>query len=52
MVKFRNRVVHLYQEVNDRIVYEILQSDLEDFRKFVQQILAYLDKQPGSEKGR
>lgn len=40
MVKFRNRIVHIYQGVNDNQVYEILQKDLEDFTTFVSAIVA------------
>ncbi|HHV64373.1 MAG TPA: DUF86 domain-containing protein [Peptococcaceae bacterium] len=35
MVKFRNRIVHLYQEVDDQQVYRILQEDLKDFEAFL-----------------
>jgi len=35
MVKFRNLVVHLYAEVDDRQVYDILQNNLDDFRTFI-----------------
>lgn len=42
MVSFRNRVVHLYWEVDDVIVYEILQNNLGDFTPFVHHILDFL----------
>lgn len=35
MVRFRNLVVHLYQEVDADRVYDILQSDLDDVRGFL-----------------
>jgi len=35
MIKFRNLVVHLYAEVDDHRVYDILQNHLEDFRLFI-----------------
>lgn len=35
MAKFRNRVVHLYHEVDDKEVYRILQENLDDFRVFI-----------------
>lgn len=38
MVKFRNQVAHLYQEVNDSEIYRILQENLIDIRDFVQAI--------------
>jgi uncharacterized protein YutE (UPF0331/DUF86 family) len=42
MVSFRNRVVHLYWEVDDGIVYEILQNNLGDFTTFVNHILDFM----------
>jgi uncharacterized protein YutE (UPF0331/DUF86 family) len=38
MVKFRNRLVHLYWDVNDEVVFEILQNNLEDFQIFLDKI--------------
>ena len=35
MARFRNRVVHLYEDVNDEQVYRILEDNLEDFRSFL-----------------
>jgi uncharacterized protein YutE (UPF0331/DUF86 family) len=43
MVSFRNRVVHLYWNVNDTTVYDILQRNLGDFETFVQYILDFTD---------
>jgi uncharacterized protein YutE (UPF0331/DUF86 family) len=34
MAGFRNRLVHVYGEVDDRIVYEFLQTRLGDFDRF------------------
>lgn len=43
MAKFRNLLVHLYWDVNDKKIYEILQSELDDFNEFVKQIsIAFL----------
>ncbi|MHB1407087.1 MAG: type VII toxin-antitoxin system HepT family RNase toxin [Desulfitobacteriaceae bacterium] len=39
MVKFRNRIVHIYQEVDDNQVYEILHQDLGDFRDFIRSVI-------------
>ncbi|WP_264357896.1 DUF86 domain-containing protein [Carboxydothermus hydrogenoformans] len=38
MAKFRNRIVHFYDEVDDIEVYRILQSNLGDFDSFILQI--------------
>lgn len=40
MVRFRNRAVHLYLDLNEKEVYNILQHDLHDFRDFICQIVA------------
>jgi len=34
MAKFKNRLVHLYGEIDDKFVYEFLKTDVEDIRKF------------------
>jgi uncharacterized protein YutE (UPF0331/DUF86 family) len=41
MVGFRNRVVHLYERVDDRRVWEILQTELADFESFIAEIVAH-----------
>jgi uncharacterized protein YutE (UPF0331/DUF86 family) len=35
MVRFRNRAVHLYGEIDLNYVYSILQDDLGDFETFI-----------------
>lgn len=35
MVKFRNRIVHLYQEIDDEQVHRILREDLDDIQVFM-----------------
>jgi uncharacterized protein YutE (UPF0331/DUF86 family) len=42
MARFRNRLTHLYWEVDDDQVYEILQSRLIDFKTFLDRIAAFL----------
>ncbi len=42
MAKFRNRLVHIYLEVENKQVYEILQDRLNDFKKFVDSISNFL----------
>lgn len=34
MIKFRNRIVHLYQEVDNEQIHKILQEDLTDIQSF------------------
>ena len=44
MVKFRNRIVHLYGEVDNHYVIDILKTKLDDFQTFRKAILKYIDK--------
>jgi len=39
MARFRNRLVHLYWNVDDKIVYEILQKDIQDLEEFVKRFM-------------
>lgn len=49
MVRFRNRVVHLYWEVDDEIVYQTLQTNLGDFDRFSEYVLDFFpDTQEGT----
>jgi len=43
--KFRNILVHMYAEVDVKMVYEILQSNLGDFDEFAKYIARYLEKE-------
>ncbi len=42
MAKFRNRLIHLYWEVDDMQVYEFLQTHLDDFKTFLDNIAVFL----------
>lgn len=42
MARFRNMLVHLYWEVDDRRVYQILQNNLGDLDEFRRQVLAWI----------
>ncbi len=42
MIKFRNRLVHLYHTTDDSEIYKILQNNLDDFTLFVKAIAAKL----------
>lgn len=49
MVRFRNRVVHLYDEVGADEIWRILENDLNDFSVFIGAILGrYFADQVGS----
>ena len=45
MVQFRNRLVHLYWEVDAEIIYEILQKNLGDFDTFAKNVLDHVNSQ-------
>ena len=38
MARFRNRIVHMYDDVDDSQIHEILQTRLDDVRAFVQHV--------------
>ena len=42
MGKFRNRLVHIYWEVDDRQVHQLLSNRLQDFRRFLKEMAQYL----------
>jgi uncharacterized protein YutE (UPF0331/DUF86 family) len=44
MARFRNRLVHLYWNVNIEEVWRILQRRLGDFEKFIKQLGKYINK--------
>lgn len=50
MAKFRNRLVHLYWEIEKDKLYGIIQDNLEDFSIFQQNIVAYLKDQKEDDK--
>ena len=42
MAKFRNRLVHLYWQVDDSRIYKILEENLGDFKVFLKLIAKFL----------
>jgi len=44
MTKFRNRIVHLYWDIDDEFVKKIIKENLEDFYLFQKAIRSYLKK--------
>lgn len=38
MAKFRNRVVHMYFDIDDNVIYELIQNNLIDFESFIKTI--------------
>jgi uncharacterized protein YutE (UPF0331/DUF86 family) len=43
MAKFRNRLVHLYWEIDDSRIYSILEDHLADLKKFIDSIASFLE---------
>ena len=48
MAGLRNRLVHLYWEVDDKQIYDDLQNHLGDFDAYVQHVLAFVQRQTPS----
>ena len=46
MAKFRNRLVHLYWEVEKKLIYQFVQEDLEDFKVFEKKLVDFLVNNP------
>lgn len=44
MARFRNRLVHIYWDVDDEMIYEILNQDINDIRTFLKAYLEFLNK--------
>lgn len=44
MARFRNLLVHLYWEVDNKRVYEIIKKDIGDIEDFLKKIGRYLQK--------
>jgi uncharacterized protein YutE (UPF0331/DUF86 family) len=46
MVRFRNRLVHMYWDLDPRQIYRILKERLEDLVSFRESVINYLEHQP------
>ena len=42
MARFRNRLVHLYWEIDTEAIYRFIHENLEDFKKFEQMVVKFL----------
>lgn len=42
MVGLRNRIVHLYETIDHKLIHQFLQKNLQDFEIFLRAILRYL----------
>ncbi len=43
MAGYRNRLVHLYHEISEEELYQIIHNNLGDFYQFIKQINGYVD---------
>ena len=44
MVGLRNRIVHLYEDIDHKMIHRFLKKELADFGLFIQIITRYLQK--------
>jgi uncharacterized protein YutE (UPF0331/DUF86 family) len=44
MAKFRNRIVHMYFNISDEMIYDIVQNNIVDFERFIASIVNTLRK--------
>jgi len=43
MTRFHNMLVHIYREIDDEKIFEILTSDLVDFENYIKEIVRFLE---------
>ena len=46
MARFRNRLVHIYWEVDDEVVYSILRDDIKDIEEFISRFMSLIGGGP------
>jgi uncharacterized protein YutE (UPF0331/DUF86 family) len=46
MSQFRNRIVHLYNRIDLKVLYEILINELEEIKDFLKTLLNIIEKNP------
>jgi len=46
MVQFRNRIVHFYNDIDLKILYQILQEELIDIRELYRALLMVIEEHP------
>ena len=44
MAKFRNLLVHMYEDVDNEKLFSILQNNIDDFQRFIKAILKNTQK--------
>lgn len=46
MAQFRNRVVHLYNRINTKVLYQILTNEIKDIKSFYKVLLKIIEQYP------
>ena len=46
MIQFRNRIVHFYNDIDLKILYQILQEELVDIRGLYHELILIIDQHP------
>ena len=46
MIQLRNRIVHFYNNVDLKILYQILQEELVDIKELYQRLILVIEKNP------
>lgn len=46
MIQFRNRIVHFYNDIDLKIVYQILQEELDDIRELYRRLIQIIEEHP------
>ena len=46
MIQFRNRIVHFYNDIDLKILYQILQEELIDIRELYRKLILTIDEHP------
>ena len=44
MARFRNRLVHIYWEVDDELIYSFINDDIDDIEEFIKKFTDFLNK--------
>ncbi len=42
MTRFRNRIIHLYWDIDDKLVFKIIKENCDDFQEFKIQIKNFI----------
>lgn len=46
MIQFRNRIVHFYNDIDPKILYQIVQEELNDIRELFRSLVLIIEEHP------